>query len=176
MRIRQSGANTAGVWLSGYGASDEAFVGMRTPTSVGFYGNTGAANWRLYVDTTSGDLTVTGNAFKPGGGAWAVPSDVRLKKNIESVQGALGKLLQLHPVTYEWKEPEQQGNLTGTQVGFIAQELEELFPQWVCTHPEGYKALVFRGFEALTVAALQELKAENDALKQQLNELQTARA
>lgn len=91
-----------------------------------------------------------------------------MKKNIKTIEGALDKLLRLHGVTFEWREPEKQGNLTGEQMGLISQEVEKVFPQWVKTNPEGYKDLTIGGFEALTAEAMRELKSENDALKQRI--------
>ena len=44
----------------------------------------------------------------------------------------------------------------------IAQEVEEVFPDWVSEGGHGYKTLTFRGFEALTVEALRELREEKD--------------
>jgi hypothetical protein len=170
MRVRRtgSGSPTAGIWFSGYYNQefDAAFVGMRTETQIGFFGNTGTPNWRLFVNTDNGDLTVTGNAFKPGGGSWGSSSDARLKQNIKPLTGALDKLLQLRGVFYEWKEPEKQGNLTGQQMGLIAQEVEAVFPEWVYVDAEGYRTLTIRGFEALVIEALRTLKAENEVLKQ----------
>ena len=54
-------------------------------------------------------------------------------------------------------------------MGLIAQEVEEVFPEWTDTDPSGYKNLTVRGFEALAVEAFKELKAENEALKKKLN-------
>ena len=65
------------------------------------------------------------------------------------------------------KEPEHQGNLTGPQMGLIADEVEEVFPEWISTDTEGYKQLTVRGFEALVIEALRTLKAENDHIKVQ---------
>jgi Chaperone of endosialidase len=110
-------------------------------------------------------LEVIGTAGKPGGGAWSATSDRRLKQNIQPLQSVLAKLLNLQGVSFEWKDPARQGNLTGTQIGMIAQDVEQVFPEWVDTSSDGYKILTFRGFEALTVEALRELKAENDQLK-----------
>lgn len=178
MRLRQisNSSPTAGIWCSSvnayYGEVDTAFIGLFNENSVGFWGNTGQPGWRLLVDTTSGNLTVTGNAFKPGGGAWGISSDERLKKNISTLEGALDKLLQLRGVSYEWKEPEKQGNLTGPQMGLIAQEVEAVFPEWIGVDADGYQTLSIRGFEALVVEALKELKAENEALKKRCEELE----
>lgn len=115
-----------------------------------------------------GDLTIAGNAFKPGGGAWSAPSDIKLKNNVVPLEGALTRLLLLRGVSFEWKEPEKQGNLTGIQMGMVAQEVEQVFPEWVGTSPDGNKFISIRGFEALSVESFRELKAEIDALKQKV--------
>lgn len=113
-----------------------------------------------------------GNAFKPGGGAWGVVSDERLKKDIKPLKGALDRLMELRPVTYEYKEPEKVHQLPGTQIGMVAQEVESVFPDWVAVNAEGFKTVNIRGFEALAVQALRELREEKDAeitkLKQKL--------
>jgi hypothetical protein len=45
----------------------------------------------------------------------------------------------------------------------IAQEVEKVFPDWVDQGPDGMRRVTFRGFEALTVEALRDLKAREDA-------------
>ena len=50
--------------------------------------------------------------------------------------------------------------------------MESVFPDWVGLDGEGFKTLTIRGFEALVVEALKELKAENASLRRQLAELQ----
>ena len=103
-----------------------------------------------------------GSAGKPGGGSWSIPSDRRLKKNIHDLTGSLEKLLKLRSVTFEYKDPEAINEISGTRLGMIAQEVEEIFPDWVSTAGNGYKTLTFRGFEALTVNAFRELHKEKD--------------
>ncbi len=106
-------------------------------------------------------LIVNGTAAKPGGGSWAVSSDARLKKNVEALDGALESLLALRGVTYEYLDPKSIGEPEGERVGFIAQEVERVFPDWVGEHASGMKYVSIRGFEALTVEALRELRAEH---------------
>lgn len=102
-------------------------------------------------------LHVNGSASKPGGGSWSSASDATLKKNVQPLSGALDRLLKLRGVTFEWKEPEAHGNLTGTQIGMVAQEVEKVFPEWVERTTDDLRFLSIRGFEALTVEALREL-------------------
>jgi hypothetical protein len=121
----------------------------------------------------NGNLNVTGAATKPGGGGWTSLSDKRLKKNVRSLKGgALGSLLKLRCVSYEWKEPEKYGNLTGTQIGLVADEVEEVFPNWVGIDSEGYKTLTIRGFEALAIEALREMQQTDDDLKRTNSEFE----
>ncbi len=103
-----------------------------------------------------------GDALKPGGGEWGVISDARLKKDIEDVEGALERLGALRSVEFAYKHPEAIGQVAGRQTGFIAQEVEEVFPDWVGER-DGFKYVAPKGATALVVAALRELRAEKDA-------------
>jgi hypothetical protein len=138
---------------------------------------TGAAEFRIaqfdgtsatdrVVVASNGDFTITAQAFKPGGGLWAMVSDARLKANVEPIVGTLDRLLMLRGVRFEYR-PEVTPKamyLPGPQIGFIAQEVERVFPDWVSEGPDGYKTVGARGFEALTVEALRELRAESAAI------------
>lgn len=57
MRVREGGG-TAGIWLyQTTPATDRAFVGMQSDTTVGLYGATGAG-WDLVMNTTTGNVGV----------------------------------------------------------------------------------------------------------------------
>ncbi|MCY3003496.1 MAG: tail fiber domain-containing protein [Planctomycetota bacterium] len=120
-------------------------------------------------------LDVNGTAGKPGGGSWSVSSDLRLKRNVKDLDGSLAKLLELRGVTFEYNDPAAIGELPGERIGFIAQEVEQVFPDWVGQKDDGMKFLTVRGFEALSVEALRELdarqarlEAENTRLREEL--------
>ncbi|MBI4397058.1 MAG: tail fiber domain-containing protein [Elusimicrobia bacterium] len=124
----------------------------------------------------------TDSAAKPNGGGWSNSSDIRVKKNIQPISGALDKMLSLRGVSFQWVHPEEHGNLATPRLGFIAQESEQVFPEWITeVTPQGkdkdlvgggkIKSMGIFGFEALTVEAVRELKAENESLKAELNQL-----
>ncbi len=124
----------------------------------------------------SGNLAIHGGtATKPGGGSWSAPSDVRLKRDIRPLEHMLDKLLQLRGVSFEYKQPDTGLHPAGRHTGFIAQEVQEVFPDWVGQTTDGYLSVGPQGFEAMTVEALRELRAEKDAeidgLHTQLDEL-----
>ena len=52
--------------------------------------------------------------------------------------------------------------LSQTEISFIAQEVEEVFPEWVHEDENGYKKIDMKGLNSLLVEAVKELKAEKD--------------
>lgn len=68
-----------------------------------------------------------GNAIAPG--SWVSNSDRRIKKDIARIEDPLDKMRKIHG--YSWRKLE--GNQFG--VGFIAQEVQELFPEAVYEGP-----------------------------------------
>ena len=54
-------------------------------------------------------------------------SDERLKEHIYELTGSMNKVLQLRPTEFTWKENKKQ------DIGFIAQEVEEIIPEVVET-------------------------------------------
>jgi hypothetical protein len=98
-------------------------------------------------------------------------SDARLKTDVRSIEGVLGRVAQLRPVQFRWRAGEfpQRHFGNSVNVGLIAQEVEQVFPELVSTDDEGYRLVSSSELPYLTVAAVKELKAENDALKAQLS-------
>jgi hypothetical protein len=77
-----------------------------------------------------GDVVSAGNitAFGASGNFLNV-SDIRLKKDIERLKDSSELVMQLKPSTYKWKEDNLE------DVGFIAQEVEEVLPNVVHVTP-----------------------------------------
>jgi endosialidase-like protein len=104
---------------------------MARATSVSTNGNnygifSEAANGAYnYAGFFMGDVTVTGTLSQP--------SDRKLKKDIHSITSALDKIKALEPVTYFYDTEKTSGlNLPKKlQYGFIAQDLEKVFPNLV---------------------------------------------
>jgi Chaperone of endosialidase len=103
-----------------------------------------------------------------GTGSIGVVSDIQFKKNIKPLDKALDKLTKLRGVTFQWKEPELRGGDDGVQTGLIAQEVEQVFPDWVREYG-AHKSIAMPGFEALLIESLKELKSEIQKIKSHLN-------
>jgi len=95
--------------------------------------------------------------------------DLSHKTNICDLSlDALTIVNQLRPVSFEWKEPQDSG-MEGTQFGFIAQEVEEVLPEAVLTqdNEEETKGLKYNALIPVLTKAVQELQAQNKALKEE---------
>lgn len=109
--------------------ASKRFVGI----GQGGFGVSGVPvpNWQLDV---YGDIN-TNTAYRIHGTvicdnvACIPPSDRRLKKDIKPLTNSLEKILKLQGVSYNWKDPKKFA--PGEHIGFIAQEVEEVFPQVV---------------------------------------------
>jgi len=141
-----------GVWGSATGGGTAIYGSNPSPD-----GYAGFFSGFVYVN---GNIAATGT-ITPGA------SDIRLKKNVKPLNGALDRLLQLRGVTYEWIAPAEHGNQIGTQRGFIAQEVEKVMPEWISTDRKGFKMIAIpgRGLEAMLVESVRELKTQNDDLR-----------
>ena len=94
-------------------------------------------------------------------------SDVNLKENIATINNSLDKIMQIRGVRFTWKNETHMNDRI--QYGVIAQEVEEVFPELVLNNSifgEDYKSVQYSGFVAPFIEAVQELKLENDALKE----------
>lgn len=129
-------------------------------------------NHVLNLDDDGGNIRFifakNGTPYRTGGTAWAIWSDARLKQNVGDLEGALDQVLRLRSVNFEYKDGERYGQ--GRQRGFLAQEVQAVFPDWVSTAPDGMLAVECKGFEALTVEALRELRTEKDKAIQRLTD------
>jgi len=92
-------------------------------------------------------------------------SDYRLKENVAPMTGALAKVSALKPVTYTWKDTDNE-----TGEGFIAHELQEVCPLAVSGEKDAMNedgSIKAQGIDpsklvAILTAAIQELKLISD--------------
>ena len=101
-------------------------------------------------------------------GSYKTYSDRTLKKDIRPIGSVLGKVTELRPSEYRFKDAPNQ---SPKSYGFIAQEVEALFPELV-TEKDGKKSLNYSDFAVLAIQAIKEQQHQMDDLKRQLAEQQ----
>ena len=108
-------------------------------------------------------LHVNGDAAKPGGGSWSVPSDRRLKKDVTPFTRGLEDLVNLHPVYYRYAEDNPLSLPSGERfVGVVAQEAGEAIPEAVIDDEGEYLYLETDPVLWTMVNAIKELRARNE--------------
>lgn len=84
-------------------------------------------------------------------------SDRNLKKDIAPLASSLALFAQLNPVNYHWNTEDSSSPL---QYGFIAQDIEAIFPSFVTTDSEtGIKSVAFGNLIPVTIKAVNEMNA-----------------
>jgi hypothetical protein len=130
-----------------------------------------AYNGNVGIGTNGPNYPLTVNANNPGCNGctlWTSYSDQRLKENIINVSGdVLGKIMQLNPVTFNYNDIyySQTGytrpdGTTPTYTGFIAQDLQQIFPEMVSTSSNGYLDTNLSNLQLYLVKGLQELNTK----------------
>ncbi|MFT6335759.1 MAG: N-acetylneuraminic acid mutarotase [Halioglobus sp.] len=132
---------------------------------------------------TTNKLEVEGEASKTTAGSWVGNSDKRLKKDIKALnsQHMLDQLLALQGVTYQWNDDKTGSKRPdGIQYGFIAQNIQAVFPSLVAEDNLGYLQTAYGTYDAMTVEAIralnlkiENLDSENSQLKTEVFSLQT---
>ena len=130
-------------------------------------------NWRTYVDAAN-DYNFSYNGTLKGyindvNGVYTAVSDLRMKKDITNVKNVLPKILKLQAKTYHYKDNEENAPLS---YGFIAQEVETLFPEFVSTKQDtGMKAIGYDNFAVIAIEAIKEQQAMIVEMKKEIEEL-----
>jgi len=84
----------------------------------------------------NGDLYYTGNLGQP--------SDIRLKRDLRPIAGALAKIEKLSGYYFYWRDDarRKKGLPEERQIGLVAQEMEKYFPEAVTRDRKGYLYLI----------------------------------
>ena len=140
---------------------------------------TAAARFLKYDNTNStaqvyiqfaNNLGGTGGGQINGNGAAQAAfgsfSDARLKENIENLPNQLENINDLRPVEFDYKDG------SGHQVGFIAQEIQMIYPDAVSIGADDYLTVTGWGkTEAILVKAIQELTEKVENLESRITAL-----
>jgi hypothetical protein len=175
MRIDSSGSLRLGT-TSDFGITNKLTISYTGGgTQFGIVMRPGTDNTTpIYFQNSSGALvgsigTDASNTF------FNTSSDYRLKHDVQPLTGGLATIAALKPSIYKWIADESQGE------GFIAHELAEHIPHAVTGEKDAVNAdgsikpqgVDYSRVVVHLVAAVQELKAENDALKARITTLET---
>ena len=126
-------------------------------------GTTSATFACIFWDSASSDLMYVrsdGYGYLKAS-AWVYGSDLRMKENVSNVENGLDMVLKMKPKHFDYI------NGVKNNIGFIAQDIQEIIPEAVSITNEetGMLGLKTDFLVPYLVKAIQELKAEIDELK-----------
>jgi hypothetical protein len=117
---------------------------------------------------TAGEIRATDNVTA------YYSSDARLKENVQPIADALGIVSAVGGKTFDWTDTyiADHGGEDGyfvrkSDFGVIAQDVEAVFPLAVRTREDGTLAVDYEKLVAVAFAAIAELRAEVNELRQQ---------
>lgn len=142
--------------------------------------NTGGGSVFEMYKSGANTVLITGDGNATFAGTVNQASDLHLKTNITDLSDALNNTLALRGVSYTWID---ENKTQDTQIGVIAQEVEEVYPEFVRTDDEGMKSVNYSQMVAVLIEAVKELnskiealESENSELRAQLDEIDTMKA
>lgn len=131
----------------------------------------GIGHWETGVDNSADYNFYFNNSLKSyildTDGSYHNASDRRLKQNIRELPQVLHNVLQLNPSLYHFKDASPGAPVS---IGFIAQEVEPLFPYLVSVK-NGFLGLNYSGFSVLAIQAIQDQQAIIDQQTELINAL-----
>ncbi len=102
-------------------------------------------------------------------GTYLTYSDKRLKTNIKEIKGNLSKLEDLTPVVYEFKDQKLQSKQT--HLGFLAQDVQKVYPELVYKDKRGTLAVDYQGLIAPAIGAINELQKQVATIQKDMTTL-----
>ena len=147
-------------WHTGIRMGAQASYG-----GVRIYNNEDLSTLLFSIGKSDGNTRVeSGNLIVAG--TVTANSDIKLKKNITTIDNALDKVCKLRGVEFDYIENEKHN------IGVIAQEVEEVLPEVVIYNQDDIKSVAYGNLTAVLIEAVKELKKENDALSARIKSLE----
>lgn len=126
-------------------------------------------DWSLggrFVIDTSGNIWCTGDVT-----AYGAQSDLRLKTIKEKVPNALEGVLKLNGYRFDWKERDVKITTFIEDIGVVAQEVADVFPELARTGEDGWMSVRYQGLTAVLIEAVKEQQSEIEELKDLVKQL-----
>jgi len=130
-----------------------------------------------------------GGALSVHNNITAFTSDERLKENVRVIDSPLSKIMKINGYYFDWNKKSKEFGLKPrfekNDVGFLAQEIQEVMPQVIAPAPfdqemdpvtndyssisgDDYLTVQYERIVPLLLEAIKELKGEVDDLRSQI--------
>lgn len=126
-----------------------------------------------YGSSQLGSISTNGSVV-----SYNTTSDYRLKEHVQPLADSLERVVRLKPISYTFRKDPSHTVVEG----FLAHEVQQVVPYAVLGKKDAvgkdgkpvYQQLDYAKLTPLLTSAVQQLKADNDNLREQLKELKAA--
>lgn len=163
-------SHTEGAFTIAYNTYEHAGGRYNSSTS-GNSSSTGATIFSIGIGTSDSDrknaIEVTQTGALIANTSWTTGSDRKLKDNITLLEdGVLDKVLKLKPSRFTLKADLEEEKRV--QIGFIAQEIEEVFPEYVVIHTDNKgEETRYLDYEKICVVLTKALQEQQEIIDKQ---------
>jgi hypothetical protein len=170
LTMKRHGGTTVGqLGFPDAGNKDFLLINQVTQTALRLSENGGAylcsANTNLVVQR-DGNVVI----YQGGRAKWAsntVISDIRLKTDIQPIQRPLERLTSLQGISFCWKDKSIGKE---RELGLIAQEVEQTFPELMQTLGNDEKLVQYEKFVPVLIEAMKEQQKMIEELREKMAE------
>lgn len=119
------------------------------------------------IGTTTPGYTLHVNGTVAGTAAFVNASDVRYKKDIKRIPGALEKILSIDGVSYKFRNAEFPDLKFSKhrELGVIAQTVEKVFPEAVSKDKDGFRSVAYSMLISPIIEAIREMNFKTKKLE-----------
>ena len=151
------------IFIVGNGSSDFSRTNAMTVRSDGNVGlGSTSPIYQLELNTNS--------AAKPSSSTWTISSDARLKTVDGNYTKGLKDILKLNTITYHYKKDNARKlPIDEMSYGFIAQEVQKIFPECVKENEDGYLSIDMHPILVSYINAFKELNSTIESQNKSIN-------
>jgi hypothetical protein len=171
INFKHSGDAISDVWAIYKDGPTEDLRFYQNGNKIWIRGGTG--NVGVGGDPGANKLYVNGSAC--GTSSWGICSDLKFKRDIQDVTGAIDKVMNLHGVSFLWRseEHEEKNFDSGRHYGVIAQEIEEVLPEVVTDGADGGKVVAYSEIVPVLIEAVKAQQKTIEALEERIAGLES---
>jgi len=175
-----------GVWIleggrtgirSGWTGNYSLFVNQRGDDGIAIYNEGASSTWEIHSASTgylylyhTGGGDIPRGSFHPNTGVYSPISDRKFKREIKPLNSSLSKVMKFKPSTYEMKTSDNRKR----EIGFVAQEVKELFPELVhdLTDDKTGESFYTLNYSGITVLAVKAIQEQQEIIEEQAKRIE----
>jgi hypothetical protein len=101
-------------------------------------------------------------------------SDSRIKRGVKTLENPIGNIMKLEPMEYTWKKGTKEYDMFGEkeEIGFIAQQIEKIYPEIVINKKDGYLSLMYNRLTSILIEGIRHQQNDLVSVNDEISKLE----